>query len=1050
MKPVLLTMESFGSYSKKTEIDFTKVNEPIFLITGDTGAGKSTIFDAIVFALYGKSSSNNGKEGADFKSQYGEQKPVVTFKFIKNNKEYIVTRSLREVKKNKNGIRTIGTNTVLSLTLPDNTEFLGKVQDIDRKIEEIIGITKEQFTQVAMIAQGEFIALLRAKSDNKKEIFRKLFHTEKFAKLIDKIKEKRKDIRDEVEQAEILCKKDISRMKIDDEEFISLQNAIFSAKNINIVYLEKLLQTAENFLNNGESKKNIISKEVQDLKKERDLLRENLTKDEELKKNFDLLKTEELRLNELLKNEKNVKNYQALSENILKSYELKNNFDSFENTARKVNSIKENLAKEEKASPILKAELSKREKELTDAENSYKTESVKLQEIIENAKNNLKLFDELDIVQNELKKAFAELKYEDERKEKLKEEREKLLAETDAKKKELETLAGIDGRREKLKNDEKELTDFIEDGKELKALEDQLEKTRDNLKVSQKDYEAKKGELSKLENEYREKETLFFDSQAGILAKNLKEGEPCPVCGSKKHPTPAKFIGKEIKKEELKALKEQINKAIDAREFFAKMAEKSNTGFLQQEELYKKKKEEIKIAVLNKNIKLKDDITLEYFRNFCVNYQKSIYDRKTLLQDEEIREKNAKEFIAKSEKILLDLEKEREVLDKKHLEFSQRVSALNGKKDTMEKSKKFDDRRSAEVALKDAQTKRREMETNLQHLYMRKDEAKSQFEKCETLKNEYRENLPKEEAELKKIKKAYDMLKEKYDLSEEEWQNISNKYRKEESKILSEKVQKFESDKAKFLGSIATLKKRTKNKTYPDIDALKNLLSSKEKILKEKEETLGELKENFAANKDAFLSLQKEKDSREKILSLYQIYDNLANKLSSSAGGGYLDIETYAQRYYLSEILSYANERLQKMTDGEYEMRIVSDKEANEIRSKGGLDLLIHSYTTGKDREIRTLSGGESFLTALALSLGMADSIEKRSVAISPDILFIDEGFGSLDNNARKEAVKVLKTVAGKNRMIAVISHVAELKQEIEAKLLVKKDAEGSFIKWEY
>lgn len=1049
MKPVSLTMESFGSYSKKTEIDFTKVAEPIFLITGDTGAGKSTIFDAIVFALYGKSSSANGKEGADFKSQYGEQKPVVTFKFIKNNKEYIITRSFREVKKNKNGIRTIGTNTVLSLTLPDGAEFLGKVADIERKIEEIIGITKEQFTQVAMIAQGEFIALLRAKSDNKKEIFRKLFHTEKFAKIIEVIKEKRKEIRGEVEKAEVLCKNIVSRINIDDEEILNLQNAISYAKNINIVYLEKFLDATEKLLSDGENKKNALLKEVGVLKKERDLLKENLTKGEELKKNFDLLQSAELKLNELLKDEKTIKNHQKLSEDILKSYELKNAYDNFENLEEKINLLKTNLANEETRHPVLKKKLSDCEKELTDAENFNKTESARLQEVIEKAKNNIKLFDEIEKLQNELQKALGELKFEDERKKKLKENREKLRAQTETKKKELESLEGIDGRREKLNAEEKELAKFIEDGKELKNVEDALKKIRENLKIAQKDYETKKDELNKLEIEYKEKETLFFDSQAGILAKNLKENAPCPVCGSKNHPSPARFVGKEIKKEELDALSEKINRARDAREFFAKAAEKNNTSFLEKEEQYKRKKAEITAVVLNKNIELKEDITLEYFRNFCVNFQRNISDKKTVLQNEEIREKNAKEFISKSEKTLIDLEKEKEISDKKHLELSQKFSSLTGKKEAAEKSKNYDDKKDAESALNDAKEKVNKAEINLKNLRMRKDIIKSKFEKCETLKNRYKEDLPKEENELKKLKNVYDMLKIKYDLSEEEWKNITNAHKREDSKTLSEKVQNFESEKAKFLGSVAALKSRTEGKTYPDMDALKNTFLDKEKILGEKEEELSGFKENFAANKDAFESLKKEKNSREKILSLYQTYDNLANKLSSSAGGGYLDIETYAQRYYLSEILSYANERLQKMTDGEYEMRTVSDKEANEIRSKGGLDLLIHSYTTGKDREIRTLSGGESFLTALALSLGMADSIEKRSVAISPDILFIDEGFGSLDTNARREAVKVLKSVAGKNRMIAVISHVSELKQEIDTKLEVKKGTEGSYVKWE-
>lgn len=1050
MRPISLTMEAFGSYLKKTEIDFTKVREPLFLITGDTGAGKSTVFDAIVFALYGKSSSSNGKDGLDFKSQYGDKKPEVVFKFEKNNKEYIVKRSFREVKKNKNGIVSLGTSAKLSLTLPDNTEFLGKVADTEKKIEEIIGLTKEQFMQIAMIAQGEFMALLRAKSDNKKEIFRKLFHTEKFAKIIEIIKEKRRTIRADVERAESLCKKDISRVRIaDNEEFLRLQEKMIADKNINIVCLEKFLERLEEILKQGERDKILLNDEVKLLKSERDVLKEDFTKKEELRKNFDLLNSENESLKKLLSQTDDIKNFKKLSEEIEKSYEIKDKFDVFEKAVNKINLLKENLKIEEEKQPALKKEFSETEAKLKQAEVLNEKELPKILEIIENAKKALKIFDESEKIQNEIKKLQKEIDAENATKEKTKQEAAKLKSEIEVKKEELEKLKGIDGRREKLKYEEEELDKFIEEAKELKTHEEKIKELNEKIIKLQNDYNKKKEEFEKSDAQYRTKETLFFDSQAGVLAQKLKSNEPCPVCGSLEHPNPAEFNGEEVSKDELDILKDKTQKAREKRETAAKIIGENKAILSEKEKLYKEKKDEIQTVISEKNIEISEDITVEFLRKIYADLREELLKKQKLLHKEEIMEKSAKDFIISGEKRLMEFDKTIEELNKQSIESTQKISSLNGKYETLEKSKVFRSKDEANDALKDAKQKQSETDKNLNLLRTKKEEIKTKSDKCETLIAEYKVILPKEEKDAKILKDNYELLKEKYDLSEEEWQNIIDKYEKEYSKELEMKIKKFDADKSKLEGSIATLKIKTEKKTYPDLENLKKTLDGKEKMLVEKEEKLNSLREIFSNNQNAFESLKNEKNSREKTFSLYQIYDNLSNKLSSNASGGYLDIETFVQRYYLTEILFCANKRLYSMTGGEFELRLASDKEANEIKNRGGLDFMIHSFITGKDREIRTLSGGESFLTALSLSLGMADSIERRSVAVSPDILFIDEGFGSLDQNARKEAVNVLKTVAGKNRMIAVISHVSELKQEMETRLIVKKDGEGSFVKWE-
>ena len=176
--------------------------------------------------------------------------------------------------------------------------------------------------------------------------------------------------------------------------------------------------------------------------------------------------------------------------------------------------------------------------------------------------------------------------------------------------------------------------------------------------------------------------------------------------------------------------------------------------------------------------------------------------------------------------------------------------------------------------------------------------------------------------------------------------------------------------------------------------------------------------------------------------------DNLYRLVSGNVSGSRMDLETYVQRYYLEKILDAANRRFQDMSAGQFELRMYDLEKAGEGKNRG-LDLMVYSTVTGKEREIRTLSGGESFMAALSLALGMADEIQESSADISLDIMFIDEGFGSLDEHSRNQAVKVLLEMAEGSKLIGIISHVTELKQEIEDQLIVTKDEAGSHVRWQ-
>ena len=254
MRPMKLTMQAFGSYGEKTEIDFSGLKQNLFLISGDTGSGKTTIFDAIVFALYGEASSgNNKKDGTELQSQYSsETEPYVELEFANKkdagNEIYTVRRIPRHIRPKKRGTGVVEVSASVTLIMPDGMEYPQK--EADKKLEEIVGLTKAQFMQVAMIAQGEFMELLRLRSDEKKIIFRKLFQTEFYQKLTENLAEKRKEKRSMIEQIRTICQTEAAHITIPEEydlaeNLFHLKRQVISSEKLSATDLEALTQNLE-------------------------------------------------------------------------------------------------------------------------------------------------------------------------------------------------------------------------------------------------------------------------------------------------------------------------------------------------------------------------------------------------------------------------------------------------------------------------------------------------------------------------------------------------------------------------------------------------------------------------------------------------------------------------------------------------------------------------------------------------------------------------------------------------------------------------------------
>lgn len=1116
MRPLRLIMQAFGSYGKKTEIDFTRTTQNLFLVTGDTGAGKTTIFDAIVFALYGEASSTaNKKDGTILQSQYSEinLEPYVELCFEEEEggerKEYAVRRVPRHLRTVTRGaakgvgIREI--NGSISLMMPDGTEYPSK--EADRKIEELVGLTKQQFMQVAMIAQGEFMELLRAKSDDKKVIFRKLFNTQLYQRIAEELGERRKTAEKELEQVQTECRTLVSNLELPSEKE-ARENGLFVEKNslseegkeADLLLLQKLKSQIkdgktlpiEEFFEGLTVLKDSLQKrceqgeeDLEEAERKRDQAMAALAKGDSLKKAYEQLKEAEALLEECRKEEPGIQEMEALSGKLKQAYELENSFLLVTAARKARQELLEGLKKEEEKLP----QLTEEEKEAGIREQSAKKEADEklalFSQMKERATNAEKLFDkQKELISKERKgaKALAEAKD-------LEEEKRQTLEHLEAQaKKDQERLQALEGVTEKLVKKQEERKRFLA----LQDTQEELCKKRKKAEAQEKKagkaqeaYRKGKEEYAAFLNAYEEARQHFLDAQAGFLAAGLKAGKPCPVCGSLEHPLPCKspWQTESLTREGLETMSDTLEQLRKAQEMQAATAGEEKARFEQEVQklaeetgkLWKALEEagypeeegesatgRAALQIIVQNVDEREKGWQGAVSQAILLVLEVLGRKIASLVARVTEEEQAFQVLSKEEKHLREAGK---LLQKKQEDCRKEIdaarAAVSGQESTLagvREQRKLTERQIEETKFSSCE----EAKEKLCRAEEERDASKALYEReskvsktlgerqkqCQALIERYRRELPEKEEELEAKLQAYvQQLKEK-EISEEEWMLLTRNYDREASERIAKKVRAFREKKAGAESQKKTSLTGIQNEKEPDMESLKGRVSETENRQRKARETA----EKYRGWKQEVSKVQKGLAERiiqnRKRMEEYGRLDNLYRLVSGNVTGARMDLETYVQRFYLEQILDAANRRFLEMSAGQFELRMYDLEKAGEGRNKG-LDLMVYSTVTGKVREIRTLSGGESFMAALSLALGMADQIQESSAAIHLEIMFIDEGFGSLDEHSRQQAVRVLQEMAAGNRLTGIISHVTELKQEIDDQLIVTKDDEGSHVRWQ-
>ena len=1069
MRPLKLKMQAFGSYGRETVIDFTKPEQNLFLITGDTGAGKTTIFDAIVFALYGEASStSNKKEGVVLQSQYAELniEPYVEMEFMEGEERYTVRRVPRHLKTVTRGAaKGKGTREItgsVTLFMPDGTEYPSK--ETNAKLQEITGLTKSQFMQVAMIAQGEFMELLRAKSDDKKKIFRKLFNTEMYEQIVNELGNRKRNMEREIAVIRTRCQSETARIKFfgdkaeeknpgDDEINFCEKRLEELKKRVSdgeIVVMPELTEVLERYLVILDNQLKKAQKLYEDAAEIRDKKRDIYIEAQQLQSLFIQRKQTEEELEEYRKQSFEMENKEKLAGSVSDAWEIKIFYDFWKAGQEDAERVRTAFETQTERLPGLMEEEEgmiqeeqKKQKELETVQEEYTRTLEKAEKAIQLFGQIKETKKKMDMGKELLEK--ARIKEEADKKAfEVLENREKALRDRS------EQLADAGEKLAVCQSQMKEINGMTEDLKTLSGIYKEQKTYEKNIEELKEKYKEARASYEKKHGEYEKKRQNFLDAQAGFLASELMEGMPCPVCGSTEHPRPCvmKKDHSEFTREGMDLLEKETEKLRMEQENLSAEV-KSNT------DLRDVKKQDFDESFNRLKNRMRENIPTLPEKFSPGQGQELIRQWMKEVQENGIKYQRDWEELQSVQKQMKDLEEEKPAV-RKQMEISAEqvreagiaYESAKAEFQSYSFSSDFESEEAAKKAEAEAARKKERFTEDYNTARAAREKAGTERSNTETLIKKYRAELPAAEAEEEKRKKNYESMAEGKEMAESQWKSLTDIYEKQMTEQLRKEVQVFREGKKAAEGKAQSLTAAIGNRKPPVMADIQKETEDAEHRLKSAESLRDQIRSVYKDNKEADHILSPMLQERQKLVEEHGRIDHLYRLVSGNVSGSRMDLETYVQRYYLEKILYAANRRFRDMSAGQFELRMYNLEKAGEGKNRG-LDLMVYSAVTGKEREVRTLSGGESFMAALALALGMADQIQESSAAINLDMMFIDEGFGSLDEHSRNQAVKVLLEMAEGSKLIGIISHVTELKQEIEDQLIVIKDESGSHVKWQ-
>ncbi|MGL4874046.1 MAG: AAA family ATPase [Clostridium sp.] len=1040
MKIRKLLMRAFGPYGKEVILDFAGNldKDNMFVIAGNTGAGKTTIFDAINFALYGEASSKT-REVKGLRSNFASEDydTVVELTFTLKGNEYVVRRNPEYLRKKKSGEGYTTKKADATLDINGGASFDGGdtitgATKVTEAIKDILGISSEQFKQLVMIPQGEFKRLLHAKSEEKEKIFRKIFETEVISKFQDTIREKANKLKG---NTGLLSKQRDGKLR----EYLPIEESklkpLLDAKelNINLILnnIKDEIKIEESFIKEKEDIKKIKVKEKEDLLT---LYNEGKAINEAIEGKVKA----EIEVKEILRGSEENKKREEIRDLGKRAIEVSIKEDIFNKVDSDLIISKDKLDKLNETMKVSKEKKENAEKEYLMAEK----EALRIKDI-EKELDSLKELKEKTGIYEEKKNILKNVDSESEKAKSLvvsleNEKKDKTLK-TEEIKNYIEKCSVMKDEKIKLETEKIELQNLKKAINEFIKNIDILMGDEENLKELTSNYEESEKLVRHREKLFNEAEDKLFRNQAGILASKLRENEKCPVCGSINHPEKAKIEDDDITKEEVERLKKTFNEANNS-------LIKLKTEILKLREKIEENKEILKEQgkeMLGVEEEIEKYKILAIQKGNDINSRgKEVVENLSRIDKTLEKEHNVKREIESLEKIIEAKEKVIEENKKRINELE--IEKAKEKKDIEEIEKRF----NGEIkSLEYLNSREREL-LNLKKKL--EDEFGVRKEMLEHLNEKLQKLLGEIKSEDERIKNLIEELKKAEEIYIEECKingfNSLNEYKlakknKEELRDLDILIENYNTSLKEKNAVLEEKRKAAEGKEKIDIEGIIAKGKGVANEINLIDKALNNLISNFNNNVRVIKSVEKlnkdiEKEEKEykKVGSLSEIINGNNDKK--------ITLERYILAAYLDDILRAANKRLLRMSNNRY--RLLRKKTIGDKRVGQGLDLQVFDSYSNKERDVTSLSGGESFKASLSMALGLSDVVQSTSGGIRLDTMFIDEGFGTLDAESLESAIDILAELQGGGRIVGVISHVEELKNRIPKKIIVHGDRGGS------
>lgn len=1006
-------MNAFGPFKEKVVIDFTQFHhQTLFLVSGPTGAGKTTIFDAIAYALYDDASgTSRGKDS--FKSQFVTDEVLcfVELEFELAGKKYFIKRSPAQKGPGKNGKLK---NWSSEVEFHHNGTVTTKINEANKEIQELLSLSYEQFKQIVMLPQGEFKKMLESNSADKEKIFRNIFQTDTIKELQSLLKDKASRLKQEIDQSESTLQQFVGMITenanealkeaillLDVPAIIKELSQLVESHQEKIQLLEKELTELDKTYHNNQQKIDLIAA-LTILEKEKELLEAST----------ELIDAKRLGL--------------SLTEKAEDCFEKKQQVDHIADE-KKV--IQKELFKENQQLAETTQHLLETEENFHELQSAYKELPNQREHLVNLKEQEKQLFEQA--AKEKIRTSLV--KENKEKKQRIQQLNEQIIIDESQLKEQEHKLQEIQQAKTSIMEKQREASSLQQEHYQTKIQQTVLMEFSGYLTkkiMKHKEFQEIEHRFTQIESHYQEQRLSYNRNIAGILATELEKEKECPVCGSLHHPAPAKLGEDTVSKEtleELEGQKNEVGKQFDRISIELKglseaiQASEIQLG-IQQREL---PDEQIKIEQRLAEESEQQDKLTETLKAL----QKDI-DNEEMVEKE--RQATALQVREEESKI--------QVLKSAVQHNTKRIDELKVEIDTIVTKLTTTSLVEIQVLINENTNEI----TRIEERYSQAQEKKSELEKAQT---QYQTSTKAFEKQLSTLIDREVDTKEKFigQLAVSQLDDTFEKYLMEEE-VKQQQIEEISAfDKKNWLNQTNLLEKKSMlekegtNQPIEIYDMRNQEIERERKVSKEQQrELIGTEKTVQSTLSQIQLNYQAQKGGQEE----YLLYKELSEMANGSKETDYISFERFVLGIYFEEIIEAANTRFSQMTIDRY--ALIRNKEKTKGAGPKGLDLDVFDNYTGMKRSVKTLSGGESFKASLALALGLSDVVQNHSGGVSVDTLFIDEGFGTLDAESLDSAIETLFELNQRGRLVGVISHVEELKTRIPIHIEVTKSSRGS------